>query len=317
MVGDIKTRYLLSSFITAVRQFGVFIASYVYHLSLDDDKKKILFSILPHNYDEFYIDEYGDIILYKIAFFIGGFLGFIIFLFRKFYFKDLSQLNDRNILRNNIDKDDINFKRNDRIVSISSEKYKFREQFITSLILRGICGGIYNFYIIFLANFLHLALNVPLENTSSSNSNLILLYIIMSIFCGIISVFFKRSNISKYLLNISLLISILFLFIAIYSPTFKVIYIMHLVSVCMMGIYSIMIPINIQYIFPKSLRARMCSTSHAVGSLIFSSSTAFICSIIWYYTESLSILLGYIFLGKVSLLFINYYIMPKYKVFET
>ena len=63
----------------------------------------------------------------------------------------------------------------------------------------------------------------------------------------------------------------------------------------------------------------MCSLSHSIGSMVFSSTTPFICMLIWQSTEIVSLVLAY-FLFQLGLLFfaLLYMIKKDYiSMFET
>jgi hypothetical protein len=67
--------------------------------------------------------------------------------------------------------------------------------------------------------------------------------------------------------------------------------------------YAVPCAIKMQSLFATGVRMRMFSLSHSLGSLIFSSTTPFICMLIWRWSQSFSLVLAY-FLIQLVVLFL-------------
>ena len=94
---------------------------------------------------------------------------------------------------------------------------------------------------------------------------------------------------------------------------------LHCILVFLVPFYSIPCSVRIQSLFQTGIRMRMCSLSHSIGSMVFSSTTPFICMLIWQSTEIVSLVLAY-FLFQLGLLFfaLLYMIKKDYiSMFET
>ena len=85
---------------------------------------------------------------------------------------------------------------------------------------------------------------------------------------------------------------------------------LHCIVVFLVPFYSIPCSVRIQSLFQTGIRMRMCSLSHSVGSMVFSSTTPFICMLIWQSTETVSLVLAY-FLFQLGLLFFALLYMIK------
>ena len=128
----------------------------------------------------------------------------------------------------------------------------------------------------------------------------------MSLFSGIMAdqvSFYKQVYI---FISLTLLALLAMLVCQIYGNYYVF---FHILIAFFVPFFTIPIHVKIQSLFKTRIRMRMCSLSHAVGSMIFSSSTPLICMLIWRYTNSFSIIISLfaiqIIVILVSLIYIH------------
>ena len=88
------------------------------------------------------------------------------------------------------------------------------------------------------------------------------------------------------------------------------VYYIHYVLAFCAPFYIVPGSIKIQSLFATNIRMRMFSLSHSIGSLIFSSTTPFICMLFWKWEGSVSLVLAY-FLMQLGILFLTIITIEK------
>jgi len=266
MIGK-KRRHLVIGIVSFSSQIGVLIATVAYHIAI----------------------SYEDIEwLWRLNFAIGGSLGLVVIVLRKRLLESEEFLNSKSKAASESN------------VGISKIIGANKVKFMLATIINGMLGGGYHFLIIFFGTF---AANVAdiIDNESAAATNIVLVsvYAIACLISGYIS---DRSKIYTQIigaLTLSILCTVMMEFV-LGVKGYSVL--LHCVLVFLVPFYSIPCAIRIQSLFHASIRMRMCSLSHSVGSMVFSSTTPFICMLIWQSTEIVSLVLAY-FLFQLGLLF--------------
>ncbi len=208
--------------------------------------------------------------LWRINFLAGGIFGFIIILMRNYFQETEIFLN----IKHSGDKSNI-------YQLIKNNKSKF----ILSMLITGCSGGIYHFLVIFFSTFSSsiIHINSPIE-AQKINIILIVIYALTSLISG-----FLADHINKIMQIIfALLLSLIFtIFLQFSCANVFVIMIVGLIP-----FYLVPLQIIIQSIFNVPIKVRMCSLSHSIGSVIFSSTIPFISMLLWNSYGSINLILG-------------------------
>lgn len=282
MIGK-KRRHLVIGIVSFSSQIGVLFASVAYHIAV----------------------SYEDIEwLWRVNFAIGGLLGLVVIFLRRRLLESEEFLNSKSRL---------SIEPNGIVKIVGANKVKFA--LVT--VINGMLGGGYHFLIIFFGTFAaNVADIIDNESAAAANTMLILLYGIACLISGYISDRFKIVTQIIAALVLSILCTLVmefFLGLKGYSIS------LHCILVFLVPFYSIPCSVRIQSLFQTGIRMRMCSLSHSIGSMVFSSTTPFICLLIWQSTEIVSLVLAY-FLFQLGLLFfaLLYMIKMDYiSMFET
>ncbi|MBY0534100.1 MAG: MFS transporter [Rickettsiaceae bacterium] len=282
MIGK-KRRHLVIGIVSFSSQIGVLFASVAYHIAV----------------------SYEDIEwLWRVNFAIGGLLGLVVIFLRRRLLESEEFLNSKSRL--SIDPNGI-------VKIVGANKVKF----VLATVINGMLGGGYHFLIIFFGTFAaNVADIIDNESAAAANTMLISLYGIACLISGYISDRFKIVTQIIAALVLSILCTLVmefFLGLKGYSI------LLHCILVFLVPFYSIPCSVRIQSLFQTGIRMRMCSLSHSIGSMVFSSTTPFICMLIWQSTEIVSLVLAY-FLFQLGLLFfaLLYMIKKDYiSMFET
>lgn len=270
MIGK-NNRHLVIGAVSFSSQIGVLIASFAYHITIS------------YNNIEW---------LWKVNFAIGGLMGIIVILMRRWLLESELFLS--------MQKPKSKEQRESLIKIIASNKLKF----LLATIISGFLGGGYNFLIIFLGSFISdTASIIDRLSAAKVNSILIIAYALACILSGYLA---DRMQ-ARYQALIALLLNITCI-IAMITSNYSII--LHCLSVIFVPFYAVPCIINIQSLFPMNIRMRMVSLSHSLGSMILSSTTPFICMLIWQPTKDVSLVLSY-FLFQLSLLFFALLYMIK------
>lgn len=234
--------------------------------------------------------------LWRVNFLLGGLMGLCVVIMRKYlqesqvYIKNKhSQISDINL---------------GFIAIIRTHKLKF----LLALLINGTIGGIYYFLIIFWSTFVGNVVDVtsPAQATFH-NIEVIALYSIACLLSGFIAD--KVKNVIQT--TIALICSVFTVFLmAIMLQKQIPVYHLHYALAFLAPFYIVPCSIKVQSLFATNIRMRMFSLSHSLGSLILSSTTPFICMLLWQWRESSLLVLSY-FLMQLILLFIALTIITK------
>ena len=283
MIGK-KRRHLVIGIVSFSSQIGVLFASIAYHIAV----------------------SYEDVEwLWRVNFAIGGLLGLVVIFLRRRLLESEEFLSSKSRTAS---------EPNVGIIKvIGANKVKFA----LATIINGMLGGGYHFLIIFFGTFAaNVADIIDNESAAAANTVLISLYGIACLISGYVSDRFKiiTQIIAALVLSIFCTLVMEFLLgLRGYSVE------LHCILVFLVPFYSIPCSVRIQSLFQTGIRMRMCSLSHSVGSMVFSSTTPFVCMLIWQSTEIVSLVLAY-FLFQLGLLFfaLLYMIKKDYiSMFET
>ena len=282
MIGK-KRRHLVIGIVSFSSQIGVLFASVAYHIAV----------------------SYEDVEwLWRVNFAIGGLLGLVVIFLRRRLLESEEFLNSKSRL---------SIEPNGIVKIVGANKVKF----VLATVINGMLGGGYHFLIIFFGTFAaNVADIIDNESAAAANTMLISLYGIACLISGYISDRFKIVTQIIAALVLSILCTLVmefFLGLKGYSI------LLHCILVFLVPFYSIPCSVRIQSLFQTGIRMRMCSLSHSIGSMVFSSTTPFICMLIWQSTEIVSLVLAY-FLFQLGLLFfaLLYMIKKDYiSMFET
>jgi len=282
MIGK-KRRHLVIGIVSFSSQIGVLFASVAYHIAV----------------------SYEDVEwLWRVNFAIGGLLGLVVIFLRRRLLESEEFLNSKSRL---------SIEPNGIVKIVGANKVKF----VLATVINGMLGGGYHFLIIFFGTFAaNVADIIDNESAAAANTMLISLYGIACLISGYISDRFKIVTQIIVALVLSIFCTLVmefFLGLKGYSI------LLHCILVFLVPFYSIPCSVRIQSLFQTGIRMRMCSLSHSIGSMVFSSTTPFICMLIWQSTEIVSLVLAY-FLFQLGLLFfaLLYMIKKDYiSMFET
>ncbi len=156
-------------------------------------------------------------------------------------------------------------------------------KFTLATIISGFLGGVYNFLIIFLATFSDKVAGViSPEDSSFLNVKLISIYAVGCIISGLAA---DRYNYYKQVYTAFLfgLIIILIAAFSAFNDVYSLIY--HKLIVFTVPFFMIPTHIKMQSLFPSIVRMRMCSLSHSIGSMIFSSPMPLFAMLLWKMTN--------------------------------
>ena len=252
-----KHRYLATGIISFSSQIGVLIAATMYHWSMEQD---------------------SSLELWRLNFLLGGMCGGGVILMRYHLRESEVFLGAKRATDNNN-----TFSDHGLLKLISTHKVKF----ILALCIDGSLGGIYQFLIIFYNTF---AARIGMFSESTAEQNNILLISTYGLMCLVSGAMADKWGVVIRQIKISLAISfvcIIFMQIMIYNDIYLLY--LHFCIVFLAPFYCVPCQIKPQSLFHINIRMRMCSLSHSLGGVIFSSSTPFFCMLLWKYTEKLEV----------------------------
>ncbi len=261
-----KNRFFTYGLISCFSQIGVLCASLIYTLAAE-------------NYEYSAYSDYSAIFYQKwrYAFFISAGFGLSLLLLRRSVNESQAFLSNAKSSENEINKSFYSYFKN------------YKQQFFYSLTISGLIGGLYNFAIIFFATYLYKMHNIfGKEQAAIISSKAILAYLFGAFAASLISNkvkilsqirFFTIIAICCIIINGYMLENGAFSEINLYILTFS------------LPLFSVPLIVQMQNMFPLSGRVRLYSISHSIGSMIFSSSIALICMILWQLTNISSIVL--------------------------
>lgn len=257
-------------------QMGVLLASVMYYISLSLDGREWL---------------------WRGNFLFGGILGLLIILMRKY------MQESEVFLRN---KSSSGAGSNSSIISIILEN---KLKFLFAIIVHGLIGGVYYFLIIFWGVFAGNIADIPSPYSATFDSiSIIVLYSIACVLSGFLAdkyhAFFQ--SIIALICSIICVIFMEIMFKASISN-----YHLHYVLAFLAPFFTVPSFVKMQSLFAIDVRMRMCSLSHSLGSMIFSSTTPFMCMLIYRSQENIMFVLGYFLLQLVTLFFLLMIIRKK------
>jgi len=163
-------------------------------------------------------------------------------------------------------------------------------QFALALLINGTIGGIYHFLVIFLGVFLTKIALVNHPNTQFINITLIITYGVSVIFAGLLA---DKINPFKQIIS-ALLLSLLTactMQVLLYRQVFSLLCPILLIGLA--AFYAVPLQLIVQSLFKTSVKMRLYSLSHSLGSIVLSSSTPFFSLLLWQHFKSLPITLSY------------------------
>ena len=280
-----KKRHFAAGIVSFSSQIGVLFASIMHHVTISMEEITWL---------------------WKANFLLGGAMGVLILMMRDYFQESQEFLNSKatstsEALSSNI------------ITIIGNDKLKF----IIATMINGMLGGGYHFIVIFLGNFAANVTNViSPHQASSGNIILISLYGIGCLVSGYIADKVKMIVQTTTALMCSIICILIMEFI-LQANIFA--WPIHYMLAFLTPFYMIPCTIKAQSLFATRVRMRMFSLSHSIGSMLFSSTTPFICMLLWRWTELFTVVLAYFLLQLTILLLALLYIAKQdYKsMFET
>lgn len=271
-----KRRNFAIGIVSFSSQLGVILASLMYHIAIS-------------------VEELESI--WRLNFVFGGLLGMIVIMLRGYLKESQAFLNSKSRMSPEVSS------------GIATLVINNRLKFFLSMVVNGMLGGGYHFLIIFLGTFAASVADViTTSQASSSNIVLIALYGIGCLISGYLAD--KINALKQISLALSLsIICVLIMEFLISAGIFS--FSLHKVLAFVVPFYSVPCAIKVQSLFPTGIRMRMYSLSHSIGSMVFSSTTPFICMLIWRWTGMFPIVLGYFLLQLGILFFVLIYISKK------
>jgi MHS family proline/betaine transporter-like MFS transporter len=259
----IKHRNLANGIVSFYSQIGALLAATSYHMTANA--------------------EITD--LWRINFIIGGIAGALIILMRRHFQESDEFLNFK--AKANYSKSS-NCSNAEIITLIKTHKL----QFFLSILINGCNGGTYHFLIIFFATFASKIASI-INSTQAQFTNIcfIATYAIASVLSGFIADKFSAKKQIITALTVSIIIITIIL--SGFKITDSTLYIIMLL-VGLLPFYVVPLQIIIQSMFSIGIRMRMCSLSHSIGSMLFSSTTPFFCMLLWKYTGSITIIFSFL-----------------------
>jgi MFS family permease len=263
-----KRRHLAIGIVSFSSQIGVLLASVMYHVAISFEEIQWL---------------------WKMNFFLGGLLGLFIIMMRGLLQESEAFLKSKSRA---IEEADIG------IVSIIGNN---KMKFTLAVLINGMLGGGYHFLIIFLGTFAaNVADVISPEQATSGNIKIIALYGIACVLSGYVSdrIHMTKQTVIALTCSISCVVMMEFMLnlgmFAVY---------LHYALAFIAPFYAVPCAIKMQSLFATGVRMRMFSLSHSLGSLIFSSTTPFMCMLIWRWSQSFPLVLGYFLIQLVVLFF--------------
>lgn len=245
-------RHLASSMVSLSAQVGVILAAVTYHTSMNYE------SLYPY--------------LWRINFLIGGMLGFAVILMRNYYEESKGFLKHKRAK---------NYQFEPNILKIIANNKK---SFLLAMLIMGANGGVYNFLIIFFSTFAaHVATIIAVDHAEINNIILISCFGVGCILSGLLADLWNP--IKQIIYSVILSISVLMLLGYTIITHGKVALELHIMLVILAPFYMIPSYVKVQSIFDTTIRMRMCSLAHSVGSMLLSSATPFIAMTLWQYTK--------------------------------
>jgi MFS family permease len=271
-----KRRNFAIGVVSFSSQLGVILASIMYHLALNVESL-----------------EWA----WRFNFVLGGILGLVVIILRGNLRESQAFLNSKSRASAEAGS------------SVTTIIAKNKMKFFLSMVVNGMLGGGYHFLITFLGTFAaNIADIVEPGQASSSNVILIMLYGSSCLLSGYLA---DKIDVMKQI-SVAIIICIacvIIMELAISKGEFS--FAFHKVLAFVVPFYSIPCAIKVQSLFSTGIRMRMYSLSHSIGSMLFSSTTPFVCMLLWQGTGLFSFVLAYFLLQLIVLLFAVIYLAKK------
>ncbi len=269
-------RHFAIGIVSFSAQIGVLIASMVYHLAISVEKMEWL---------------------WRLNFLLGGGLGLLVVLMRNYFQESTIFLKNKSKSGDELGKS----------IWVIVGNYKLK--FILATITNGMLGGGYHFLIIFLPTFVaNVVKIIPPEQARSGNIVLIALYGTSCLLSGYIADKVNMFLQTSIALTCSIICVLVMEFI-LQVNTFA--WFLHYMLAFITPFYTIPYVIKIQSLFTTGVRMRMFSLSHSTGSMVWSSSTPFVCMLLWQWTKLFPMVLSYFLFQLGVLFFILIYLSKK------
>lgn len=232
-----KKEFFGNGVVTFCSQTGVLVAS--------------LFWWITSHYDTSYE-------IWRINFIIGGVLGVIIFIFRRYITEPIS---DNKIIKEKITQQHIPL-------------------FIKSVVIAGCIGGIYHFQIIFFSTFMSTMIHVVDQISAAKITSIgIILYSLSALCSGYMADKFYPSK--QIIISLTSTVILCLSLCYALSSQMHFVVILSLLITTSVPFYSVPLQIILKRNMPKGSVLRTFSLAHSIGSIIFSSSVPLISTILW------------------------------------
>jgi hypothetical protein len=194
----------------------------------------------------------------RLAFLIGAFLNICVIFLRQFLVEP-----------KRFDENKIN------LSILEFIKYDWRK-LILAVLINGCIGGVYSFYILFMATYAPQILSLQ--------------YVVLApisigcyAMCALISGFLADKFGFIMQATISLMASIILCMICMYQIIMfdKTFIIMLIVPAALLPFYAVPMQIYLRNYFPVNLKFRLFSVCHSIGSILISTPTLFIANFLW------------------------------------
>ena len=226
--------------------------------------------------------------LCRFNFFLGGFLGLGVIFARKHLQESDVFLRSQKLTNKDFDLS---------ILAIIKEN---KAKFFLAVVINGMIGGVYHFLIIFLGTFAANVADIESQKQAMfSNIGVVALYGTSCLISGFIA---DKVNVFMQT-TVAIICSVLCVAAMELMLSFgNFPQYLHYILAALAPFYIVPCTIKIQSLFRTTIRMRMFSISHSMGSLIFSSTTPFICMLIWKWSESFSMVVAYFLIQLLILL---------------
>lgn len=259
---DKKREFMGNAIVTCSSQFGVLISSVMYALSC--------------------CNIYGEY-LWRMNFIIGGIAGIILLFFQNFITET---------------KEFIKFSKSKDVTDLAFRVLEHYKIITIGIFIMGGIGGIYTFYVIFYMSYVSAILDlVDKEYVSQIHIISIISYIVFTIISGYVADKYNPYNqvlVGLFCAGIFSIINAIFISYGSFSAIF------FWLSIITIPFFTTPLQIMFKRLVPMEHRLRIFSLAHSFGSLLFSSSAAFIGCFLWNVTNIAFLPIIYIMLIIIS-----------------
>ena len=263
-----KRRHFTAGIVSSSSQVGVLLASMMHHLAISVEEVQWL---------------------WKMNFVFGGAIGLLVVMMWGYLQESKAFLHSKSKSEDNLNASIIKI--------IGNNKLKF----FLAIIVNGVLGGGYHFLIIFLGTFAANVANIiPQQQATLGNIGIIALYGLACLLSGYMADKVKMIMQTTIALTCSIICVLIMEFMLEMNVFIKS---LHYMLAFIAPFYTIPCAIKVQSLFSTTIRMRMFSLSHSLGSVIFSSTTPFICMLLWKSTGLFFVVLTYFLLQLGMLLF--------------